>query len=166
MFKRILWVVWLFSFWENDPFFSLTNIFEWPARSAGSFSKSIDCNIHARNFFFFRILPLLKEREKKVIFVRGGVPEQSRLTCPQTWTTWGAVLSALIHAKPRKNKMGIGATRSPAGVDVSAVTLQTLTGSCSATDRHNLWKWKCWEGRGMIIVCPIQQSGETLQGWI
>lgn len=166
MFKRILWVVWLFSFGENDPFFSLTNIFEWPARSAGSFSKSVDCNIHARIFFLWNIASTKGKRKKKVIFVGGGVPEQSRLTCRQMWTTWGAVLSALIHAKPRKYKMGIGATRSPAGVDVFAVTLQTLTGSCSATDRHNLWKWKCWEGREMIIVCPIQQSGETLQGWI
>lgn len=58
-----------------------------------------------------------KKKKKEVIFVsRGSVPEPSWLTRLQTRTTRGADLSALIHAKPRQNKMGIAATRKSSRV--------------------------------------------------
>ncbi len=125
MLQKMHWVASLFSFWANDIFFPPV----WQ-----TFLK--DCRlcwliqqINGLQHSFSkisRILPLLKERgkKKKVISVSwGSVPEQWWLTCLQTWTTRGADLSALIHTKPRQNKMGIGATGSPAGVHVSAVTL-------------------------------------------
>lgn len=67
---------------------------------------------------------------------------ESWLTRLQMWTSRGADLSAVIHAKPWQNKPGIGVTRSPAGADVFTVTLHTMTGSHFHTDCENLWKWK------------------------
>lgn len=40
--------------------------------------------------------------------------------------------------------------------------------SCSTTDRGEFMEMEaeCWDGWELIIVCPMQQSGEILQGWI
>lgn len=121
---------WSFSFPPVTNIFSLTclALLRHPA-------KSIDCKTFGLESF-----PDINSTKKERM---PRVPEELWLACRVTWRTGGVDLSAVIHAKPRQNKLGIGATRRPAGVDVFAVTLSTMTGSFfSRTDRRNLWKWE------------------------
>lgn len=120
------WVVWLFSFRENDPFFplrqtSLNDLLCWVIQQISGWQRS-------------RWISLLKYR-----FFWGIEKENREDRC------------VLRREDPPRNKMATGAAaRGPAGQMPGLMEME-------AAGRAGLW---------MVIICPIQQSRKTLQGWI
>lgn len=102
-----------------------------------SSSKPMARSNNVRKFAGYYFHWRKRTKKKRLFLFRGRLIDVLRHEQLEVWICqpWSAL-------SPWKNELGTGADGSPAGADIFAVTLQTVTGCGSPTDRGNLWKWK------------------------